>query len=396
MTIRVGLVDLWNVTNVNGGVERVLCNMANALTRRGFAVDVICCDESCGVPDFPLDKDVRFWNFGSEAVPFYLRETFRRFRAIRLTREQRRLARSLYFLRSIAYKIGDFILKQNFDVLVSFQVSTTYVLKNILKIPVPVISMFHGAPESYVDKKFELFYRDCVERSGPVQVLIPEYLVEARRILPNISPEEIVVIPNAIPQSAKSSSLSNKKVINVGRLDPQQKRQHLLVEAFARIRSDFPGWTLEFWGDDKYSPRYTGRILELINDLGLTDSVFIRGISSNIEEKLLSASIFAFPSEMEGFSLALGEAMSAGLPVIGCSDCVSVRSLVPSGVCGFITEPTADALAAGLASLMRDESLRRRMGGAAQLQMKKYAPDVVWGRWELLIRSLVSRKERDA
>ena len=389
MPIRIGLVDLWNVTGVNGGAERVLCNMANALTHRGFKVYVICCDEAAGVPDFPLSPSVDFRNFGAEPLPFRLRKGIRKIRALRLSRNSRRRARARYWADSLAYKIKKFVSTESIDVYITFQPLATYVLKSKLKVLAPVISMFHGDPNAYVDLTFQTLYRSSMERSEVVQVLIPEYVEEALKVLPRLRPEDVVCIPNAIEGSGRLACLSKKTIIHVARIASAQKRQHLLVDAFAKIHENFPGWKLEFWGDDHYEPEYTAHIKNLIKNYGLDDVVFIRGITHDIEEKLLSASIFALPSKMEGFSMALGEAMALGLPVVGCTDCVSVISVVSSGVSGILTDPTAGSLADGLAQLMSDESLRKHMGNAARLQIAEYSPDAVWDKWDSLIRSLL-------
>ncbi|MDY2868165.1 MAG: glycosyltransferase, partial [Mesosutterella sp.] len=82
----------------------------------------------------------------------------------------------------------------------------------------------------------------------------------------------------------------------------------------------------------------------------------------NVPSKLKNASIFAFPSEYEGFSLALAEAFAMGLPAVGCKDCPSVNSLIKNESNGLLTDPTPEAFAEGLAKLMGSEELRRKYG----------------------------------
>lgn len=74
------------------------------------------------------------------------------------------------------------------------------------------------------------------------------------------------------------------------------------------------------------------------------DSV-LKGVSSNVENILKSGSIFVFPSSVEGFPLALTEAMSMGLCCVGCCDCLSVSTLVKDDYSGILTQPNGKDLA---------------------------------------------------
>ena len=79
-----------------------------------------------------------------------------------------------------------------------------------------------------------------------------------------------------------------------------------------------------------------------------------------------SADMFVFPSDTETFGSVTLEAMASGLPAI-CADATGSRSLVISGVTGFLA-PIGDsaAMAEGAFNLARDADLRRRMSAAAR------------------------------
>src|SRR5713101_5164129 len=70
------------------------------------------------------------------------------------------------------------------------------------------------------------------------------------------------------------------------------------------------------------------------------------------------------PSAMEGFGLAVAEAMSVGLPVVA-SDRGSLPELVVDGEGGFLCPPgQADAFAERLLLLLGDAGLREKFGRA--------------------------------
>ncbi|MGI0131763.1 MAG: glycosyltransferase family 4 protein [Thermoplasmata archaeon] len=80
------------------------------------------------------------------------------------------------------------------------------------------------------------------------------------------------------------------------------------------------------------------------------------------------ADLFVFPSQnrLEGFGLAVAEAMAAGLPVV-TADMPGVREVIEPGVEGLLVEPLLGGdLAARLIELLDDPERRGRMGAAAR------------------------------
>jgi glycosyltransferase involved in cell wall biosynthesis len=76
--------------------------------------------------------------------------------------------------------------------------------------------------------------------------------------------------------------------------------------------------------------------------------------------------VFALPSRYEGLGCVYLEAMSTEKPVIGCRG-QGIAEIVQHGVNGFLVGPDNEKeLTIALAMLMRDESLRRKLGSAAR------------------------------
>jgi glycosyltransferase involved in cell wall biosynthesis len=72
--------------------------------------------------------------------------------------------------------------------------------------------------------------------------------------------------------------------------------------------------------------------------------------------------VFVLPSVIEGFSLAILEAMAFGLPIV-CTDAGGNAEAVRDGVNGFLFRPgEIDRLAGSLRKLLEDESLREAIG----------------------------------
>ena len=90
-----------------------------------------------------------------------------------------------------------------------------------------------------------------------------------------------------------------------------------------------------------------------------------------------SADILVNPSITEAFGNVNLEAMASGLAVLS-ADVPSASALIDNGVNGLLVPPgDVGAYARGLASLVRDTGLRRRLGRAAEATAGDYRWDHV-------------------
>ena len=169
-----------------------------------------------------------------------------------------------------------------------------------------------------------------------------------------------------------------------------QKRQHLLIESFAKIARKYPQWKVELWGEEQNSNQYTMYLTSLIIKYHLESQVFLRGNAKNVIDIYKKADIFAFPSAFEGFGLAMTEAMSAGLAVIAFQSCPAVNELIQSGRNGLLVKDGVKALSEGLEYLMTNREKRLAFGKQAQQDMKKYAAKEIWDQWEKIMIEVVS------
>ena len=197
----------------------------------------------------------------------------------------------------------------------------------------------------------------------------------------------IAVIGNPIRQigSVNNSPEQELRVLMVGRLI-RTKHQDLLIRMFARVCS--PEWTLMIVGYDHLKQQHMDRLKALARDLGVEKQVIFTGKSEKIEELYLSSSIFAFTSSSEGFPNVIGEAMSAGLPVVAF-DCVAGPSeMITDGENGFLA-PLFDesAFESRLRQLMQDRELRKEMGDRAKESIADFSRDRITGEFYKFILS---------
>ena len=154
---------------------------------------------------------------------------------------------------------------------------------------------------------------------------------------------------------------SEINLLCVGRLI-ERKGQHHLLQAFARLYKDNLGQTIRLTlagtGDAETD------LKRLASDLGIAEAVHFAGFVTReqMPEMYRNADIFVLPSQNEGMSIALLEALSTGLPVI-VTNTGGTEELVREGENGLIVQwADVDQLASALRTLVSDEVVRRQMG----------------------------------
>lgn len=387
--VHVTLVNLGRVVDAKGGVEKVFCELANQLQAFGFSVNAVCCDRQEGTPGFPLSDAVNFYNCWFDDLNPFLSRPICNLRSLHPNRELRRSRRAQLLGAMYAAKLRKVLHSLKSDIFICFQPDATYVVKELLQMPQPTVTMFHMNPRFFArNPEFKLFKRS-LEKCSALQVLMPEYIEECHSVLPNAN---IIHIPNCVTPSTAVSDLKNKKIINVGRIS-KQKQQLLIVEAFSKIASTHPDWTLELWGEESENPAYSKQVRNAISKNRLEKQILLMGTTDKMQEKLLDSSIFLFPSESEGLPLALLEAMTCGLPAVGRKDCSAVNTLIQDQVNGLLTSKDPLSIATALEYLMSSFPERRRMGEAARRKSLEFSPVQVWRSWTELILKILQKKQ---
>ncbi|MBV9282541.1 MAG: glycosyltransferase family 4 protein, partial [Chloroflexi bacterium] len=145
----------------------------------------------------------------------------------------------------------------------------------------------------------------------------------------------------------------------------ERKGIHHLLEAFARLPAE--AGTLHLAGDDRADPAYAARLWRRLARPDLAGRVVVHGPASREEVAGLyaTADVFVLPSLKEPYGTVYGEAMAAGLPVVGWR-AGNLPYLADDGREGLLTSPGDVAgLSRSLERLARDEPYRRRLGQAA-------------------------------
>lgn len=374
--------------DTSGGVEKVVCELSNAMVERGHEVTILYVEHREGAPYFPLNEKVKTTNLlyeaGQQVVMEKLPLSLRIYREVsRLFSQKRaRAINAQYKGRLYGDRIRKWFASHNADVVISVSPMSAKYLMIDGGCTVPMIEMIHEDPQKGFPTLSESETR-ALHAAKAIQVLLPEDLKAVNQYFPNV---QGVVIGNTIGYVDKLANPGKNKekykIINVGTVC-SRKNQKLLVDAFSTLATKYPEWDVELWG---WHGAYYGRSLQkYIEKKHLEDRIRLKGVTKNIAEIYEQSDIFAYPSRNEGFPLGVLEAMSAGLPVIGLQHCHGTNYLIKPGETGFLVEDSVESFQKALQELMEHAELRKKMGTNGMRRAAQFAPERVWDKWEQLL-----------
>lgn len=156
-------------------------------------------------------------------------------------------------------------------------------------------------------------------------------------------------------------------LMSVGRLG-KEKNFGFLIHSFKQINTSFPNTRLVLVGDGPEKES----LVKQCRELGISEKVIFTGTLTGRETALAynSAHIFVFASVTETQGLVVGEAKTAGLPVVAVK-AFGVSEMVEDEVDGFLTDLDRNQFARRVKLLLEDEQLRVTMGQNAARNAEK-------------------------
>ena len=191
------------------------------------------------------------------------------------------------------------------------------------------------------------------------------------------------VIGNPIRAIENQNHTKENYVLMVGRYI-KSKQQDALIRIFAKVNA--PNWKLILLGYDHLQQSNQANWEKLAEDVEIKDKVIFTGKQANVEEYYSKSKIFAFTSKSEGFPNVIGEAMSAGLPVIAF-DCVAGPSdLITNNTNGYLIPLNNEELfVQKLQYLIDNQSVREDFGKNAKNSMAQFELNYICKQYEEFI-----------
>ena len=187
----------------------------------------------------------------------------------------------------------------------------------------------------------------------------------------------IIRNPVAVQNYAVDSVM---KFVSAGRLEPQ-KNQKMLIKAFSSFHKTHPQHVLYIYGEGSLR----SELESLIGQLGMQDSIFLPGNVTEIHDKIKDAECFILPSNFEGLSNALLEAMMMGLPCISTC-CSGSDEIIENGVNGLLVElDNAVEMEQAMKRVADSIEFRRSLANNAFESAKNYSVESIIDQWKKVI-----------
>jgi glycosyltransferase involved in cell wall biosynthesis len=198
----------------------------------------------------------------------------------------------------------------------------------------------------------------------------------------------VIYNPNTVPALERPEWKNRRnEIVFVARFDIQQKRQDLMIKAFAQIAKRIPDYKLGFYG----AGNDEAIIRNLASELGVENQVIFHGLTQNVPEAIKDAKLFVLTSDYEGMPNALIEAMSIGLPCIS-TDCSpgGAAELISNNKNGIIVPcGDVDCLAGKILELVKNPERANLYGEKAQEVVQLLHPNKIYHQWEEYIQLLI-------
>jgi glycosyltransferase involved in cell wall biosynthesis len=258
----------------------------------------------------------------------------------------------------------------------------------------PVITTHHAVQHGRLSPR--VLVDRATTRLDTRTVAVSQAAAQFARDIVGARSDVVRVIPNGIDLERANESCGvtearrdldlppDRPVVGtMGRLD-REKGHSDLLHSWQHVLAGHPDATLAIAGDG--AERST--LESLADRLGISQSVRLLGHCRQAPRFLAALDVFAMPSRVESFGLALVEALAAGLPCVASA--VGGLPEVMGGA-GVLVPPRAPALlGAAISSVLADPARRTSLGTAARARAQSFPIEKMIAGYEALYDEVLS------
>lgn len=348
-------------TNIGyGGASKMMTWLANSFSREGHSVTFITYRDSA--ENQLIDKRVNHIHIQTEDAIKGLRGFYKTIKTIRIHIKEGKYDWAIAFLSPSQLRLSI----------------------SCIGLPVKLLYSHRGDPYQKPKGVINATVNMCNDWAFSRADYFVFQTERAQHYYPNRIKRRSTVIANPIVPLLRTCLRDgnvNNSIVNVARLDINQKRQDLLIKAFMKISSQFPEYRLLLYGDGEDEQR----LKELA---GQNKQIVFKGLTNNVVESIQNAMCFVLSSDFEGIPNALLEAMSIGVPCIS-TDCSpgGAAMLIRNGENGMLVPcGDIDALADALLFFINNNDERERIGRQGMEVCDLYSEERVFSKWEEVIK----------
>ena len=333
----------------NGGAERVISILTRHLANMGLSIEIVLYYDS--VPFYEIHPDVR--------ITYVERETC-----------SKNILKNLLWLRRY--------FKKNADLVISFLAQFNMLsLVALFATRIPTIVADRNDPRHMPKQGLLRTTRNLLYHLADVVVVQTQH---NKMYFSKALQRKCRIIYNPIDLGEKQGlalrTEKKRRIVSAARLMPQ-KNQLMLIDAFAKVKEDFPDHTLTIYGEGPFRNELENRI----ETLGLTGSVELPGKVQNVFDCIADAELFVLSSDFEGMPNALIEAMCLGLPVIS-TRVSGATDLIVDGKNGLLTDVgNTEQMVSCMKRMLADAALRKSCAEEALKLNDQLCVDRIVDQW---------------
>ena len=358
-----------------GGLERVWTDKLNALSEMpDYEVWLVTTDQGDHPYPYSFSEKVHLVDLNIRFVQQYQYGFVRR----HLTKHR--------LMRLYKERLQELFRSVKPDLLVTNSSENVRILNRWRK-DIPLVVECHGAcdhpfhmdPMTWWNRIRAFFFYASIAKAEIVVALTKKDAQQWKRINPSACAIPDIVHLN---QTGTFSSCLNKKIIFVGRMDPQ-KGYSYLSDVWQLVSQRHPDWRLDIYGEGAEKEENRMYIPQGSN-------VLVHAQTSAIIEKYKESSILILTSVYEPFGLVMPEAMSCGIPVVAFDCPYGPSEIITDGKDGFLVRCwDVDAFADKVCMLIQDNELRQRMGRNAVQSAQRFTKERIIPQWCSLFENTV-------
>lgn len=377
-----------------GGVQRVLCTIANELSKY-HEIHIFCTiDRGVRKNIYPIDEKIKVIvdrNFYNKSL--YNKILCKVGRIINdntgiFNRNKcYSILKKIYCPEVILERLKNYINNNDYDVVIGVEGLNSMLIGAISdKISAKTIGWQHNCYNAYFNMKNKYYWNQniifnyCISKLDKY-IVLSEDDKEKYMINDNIQCE-VIYNPKSF-ESVEKSRLSNKVFLAAGRFT-EQKGFDLLIDSFHLFSMHDSEWKLVIVGsgeDEKL-------IKKKIASYGLEGKIRIDKYTDDIKKYFLEASILLLPSRWEGLPMILLESLEMGVPVISYN-ISSVSQIIKNRKEGILVEPfNINKFAEAMYELSYDKDLRVAMAKEGEERIRDFNLEVIVKKWNETIMNL--------
>lgn len=356
-----------------GGIERTLTDKANWLVTHGHEVMFVTYKQGEDIVSFPMDSRVQLTDLRCSIYSLFKYPIYTRlFHYFSLSRKFQKRFRNV--LKDFMPDVISVAIP-NAEEFVWEVVKVSGNTRVIIESHVAYDFLSYG--RSKTDFFLYLFHSplEAIRNTDSIIVLTESDVDSWKRK----GVKKIIVVPN--PVSFYIDNIQNvvkdeKRIIAVGRL-VKQKRFDRLIDAFALIANQYPGWYIDIYGEGELRTVLEQKVLTK----GLFGHINLNNYTSDLVSEYMKSQFLVLSSDYEGFGLVIVEAMACGLPVVSTKCPHGPSEIIKNGVTGLLANLDVNDLADQMEWMITHQEERRIMGTKAHEAAAFYRKDNIMKKW---------------